>query len=44
MRGDVGDHGRIERERAVLDGLPFGVDLLGSLGAKLVHQDLDAAL
>ena len=44
-RGDVRDHRRIERQRAVLDRLPFGVDLLGeSLGAEIVHQDLDARL
>ena len=42
---DIGDHRRIERQRAVLDRLPFGLDLLGEgLGAEIVHQDLDARL
>ena len=36
---------RIERQRAVLDALPFGLDFLGErLGAEVVHQDLDARL
>ena len=45
MRRDLGDHGRIERERAILDRLPFGIDLFGEgFGAQVVHQDLDARL
>ena len=44
-RGDVGDHRRIERQRAVLDRVPFVLDLGGEfLRAELVHQDLDARL
>ena len=43
--GDLGDDGRIERQRAVLDALPLRLDLLGKgLGAEIVHQDLDARL
>src|SRR6185437_11824734 len=43
--GDLGDHGRIERQRPVLDGLPLGFDFLGErLRAEIVHQDLDACL
>ena len=44
-RRDVGDDRRIERQRAVLDRLPLGLDFLGEcFGAELVHQDLDARL
>ena len=44
-RRDVGDHGRIERQRTVLDRLPLGLDLAGEgFGAEVVHQDLDARL
>ncbi len=43
--GDLGDDGRIERQRAVLDALPFRFDFLGEgLDAELVHQNLDARL
>jgi len=42
---DLGDKCRIERERTVPDGLPFGLDLLGErLGAELMDQNLDARL
>ena len=42
---DLRHHRRVERERAVLDALPFCLDFLGEgLGAKVVHQDLDARL
>ena len=44
-RGDLRDHGRVERERSVPDRLPFGVDFLREgFGAKIVNQDLDARL
>ena len=44
-RGDVGDQCRIDRQRAILDGLPFRFDLGGELlGAELVDENLDARL
>src|SRR5262249_9826844 len=44
-RRDIGDHGGVERERAVLDRLPFLLDLARKfLRAELVDQDLDACL
>ena len=44
-RRDVGDDGRIERQRAVLDRLPLRFDLFGEgVGAEVVDQDLDARL
>ena len=43
--GDFGDNGRIERQRAVLDAVPFGIDFLGKgFRAELMDQDLDACL
>src|SRR5579864_222801 len=43
--GDLGDHRRIELERAVLDALPFRFDLPGeSVDTELVHQNLYARL
>ena len=42
---DLGERRRIERQRAVLHALPFGLDLAGErLGAEVAHQDLDARL
>ena len=44
-RGDIGDDGRIERQRAILDRQPLGLDFLRKgLGAEIVDQDLDARL
>ena len=44
-RGDLGDHGGIERQRAVLDRLPFLFHLAGEFfRAELMHEDLDARL
>src|SRR6516165_5123787 len=44
-RGDIVDHRGVERERAVLDRLPFLLDLARKfLRAELVDQDLDARL
>ena len=43
--GDVGNRRVVDRERAVLDGAPFGLDFLAEgLDAEFVHQDLDARL
>ena len=45
MRGDVGDQCRIDRQRAVLDRLPFRFDLGRELlRAELVDENLDARL
>lgn len=44
-RGDVGDDGRLECERAVLDRQPFRFDLVGeAFGAELVDEILIRAL
>src|SRR5215472_13094242 len=44
-RRNIGDHGGVERERAVLDRLPLLLDLARKfLRAELVDQDLDACL
>ena len=44
-RRDVGDHGRVERQRAVLDRLPFLLDLATELlRAELMDENLDAGL
>ena len=42
--GDVGDRGRVERQRAVLDRLPFLLDLARESLRAEVDQDLDARL
>ena len=42
---DLGEHGWIERKRAVLDVLPLRVDFLGErFRPEFVHQDFDARL
>src|SRR5438132_193098 len=44
-RGDIGDHRRVERERAVLDRLPLLLDFARKfLRTELVDEDLDAGL
>ncbi len=42
--GDVGDHGGIERQRAVLNDVPSLSTSWRGLGAKLMHQNLDTRL